>query len=152
MVMLLINVNLLGSKFVSLTNYFRLGGYQNAGRLQKNQINTMYRYWKLLESLHKPKRSTAIDWFVPVFGLKSSSLNIHELTAANRYGLDSFPSPLDLGPSSMSLRITEGVGAGLILVAALAAFLSYFCSERHFYTDYGDTIICDQGLMIFTIM
>ena len=56
--------------------------------------------------------------------------------------------------------IIERLGAGLILVAPLAIFLSYFYSTRHLYirkwflyTDmYGDTITCDQGLMIFTIM
>ena len=136
----LINSNLSGSKFVSLTDYFRLGGYQNAGRQQKQWfytklINITYRYQKLLASLHKPKRSTAVDRFVPVFGLTSSSLNIHELTATDRYDLDSFPSPLDLGPSSMSLRIIKRLGTGQILVATLAVFLSCFCSARHLYTD-----------------
>ena len=53
----------------------------------------------------------AIDRFVPVFGLTSSSLNINELTAADWYDLDSFLSPLDLGPSSMRLRIIERLGA-----------------------------------------
>ena len=94
----------------------------------------------------------AIDRFVPVFGLKSSSLNIHQLTAADGHDLDSFPSPLDLGSSPMSLHIVERLGAGLILVATLAIFLSYFCSARHLYTDYGNTIECDQCLMIFMIM
>ena len=44
------------------------------------------------------------------------------------------------------------LGAECILVATLAVFLSYFGSSRHLYTDYGDMITCDQGLMIFTII
>ena len=132
-----VDINLSGSKFVSLTYYFQLGGYQNASRQQKQWFYTNkhdVQILKLLVSLHKPKCSTAIDRFVPVFGLTSSSLNIHELTATDRYDLDNFPSPLDLGPSSMSLRIIKRLGAGQILVAALAVFLSYFCSARHLYT------------------
>ena len=64
----------------------------------------------------------AIDRFVLVFGLTSSSLNIHELTAVDRYDLDSFPSTLDLEPSSMSLHIIERLGAGSISLAMLADF------------------------------
>ena len=48
--------------------------------------------WKLLGSLHKPTRYTAISRFVPIVRLKSSSLNIHELTATDRHELDSFPA------------------------------------------------------------
>ena len=68
----------------------------------------------MLTSLHIPKCSTAIDRFGPLLGLKSSSLNIHVLTAADRYDLDSFPSPLkfNLAPSSMSLHIIERLGIG----------------------------------------
>ena len=75
------------------------------------QIYGVYRCWKLLGNLHKPKRSIVIDGFVPVFGPKSSSLSIHERTAADRYNLDSFPSALDLEQSSISLRIVERFGA-----------------------------------------
>ena len=78
----------------------------------------------------------AVDRFVSIFGLTSNSLNIHEPTAAD---------PLDLGSTSLILRIIERQGAREILVAALTVFLSYFCSTRHLYTDYGDTIMCDQG-------
>ena len=49
------------------------------------QINITDRYWKLLEHLHKPKRSIAIDGFMPVLGPKLSLLNIHELTATEKY-------------------------------------------------------------------
>ena len=62
------------------------------------QLNRTYNCWKLLEHLHKPKCSIAINGFVPV---KLSSLKIHELTAADRYNLDSFPSSLDLKQLSM---------------------------------------------------
>ena len=50
----LININLWGSKSVSLTDYFRLGGYQNARRGQKFgfQTNGICRCCKLLGSLH----------------------------------------------------------------------------------------------------
>ena len=116
------------------------------------QINRTYRCWKLLGSLHKPKRLMAIDGFVPVIRPKSSSLNIHELTAARRYNLDSFPSSLNLEQSSRSLRIIKRLGAEWCLIAALAVFLSSFCDTRHLCTDYGDMIMCDQALMIFTIM
>ena len=75
-------------------------------------LNITYRHWKLLTSLHTPKCLMAINRFGPRLGLKSSSLNIHELTAADRYDLDSFPSPLNLGPSSMSLCIIERLGVG----------------------------------------
>ena len=115
------------------------------------QTNSTDRCWKLLECLHKPKRSIAIDGFVPIFGPKSSLLNIHDLTAADRYNLDSFPSSLDLERSSISLRIKR-LGAEWFLVAALAIFLSSFCKTRCLYTVYGDMITCDQVLMRFTIM
>ena len=115
------------------------------------QTNSTDRCWKLLECLHKPKRSIAIDGFVPIFGPKSSLLNIHDLTAADRYNLDSFPSSLDLERSSISLRIKR-LGAEWFLVAALAIFLSSFCKTRCWYTVYGDMITCDQDLMRFTIM
>ena len=59
------------------------------------QINRTHRCWKLLGSLHKSKRLIAIDGFVPIFGPKLRLLNIHELTAANRYNLDNFPSHVD---------------------------------------------------------
>ena len=55
------------------------------------------RYGERLASLHKSKCLMAMDRFVPVFGLKSSLLNVHELTGADRYDLDSIPMPLDLG-------------------------------------------------------
>ena len=45
----------------------------------------MYRCWDLLKRLHKPKHLIAINVFVHVFRQKSSSLYIHELTAANTY-------------------------------------------------------------------
>ena len=96
----------------------------------------MYRYWKLLGNLHKPKLLIAIDRFVPVDRLKLSSLTIHELTATDRHDLDSFPGPLDLKQST-SLCIIKGLGSGLILAAALAILLSY-CSAQHLYTDYRD--------------
>ena len=51
-------------------------------------------------------------------------LNVHKLTAADRYDFETFPSPLDLRPSSMSLYIIETLGAGLTLAAALAIFFS----------------------------
>ena len=108
----------------------------------------MYRYWKLLGNLHKPKLLTAIDRFVPVDRLKSSSLTIHELIAANRHDLDSFPSPLDLKQSSTSLRMIKGVGSGLILAAALAILLSY-CSAQHLYTDCRDINYYDHWQLRF---
>ena len=70
------------------------------------RINRTHRCWKLLGSLHKCKHLIAIDGFGPVFGPKSSLLNIHKLTAADRYNLDSFSSYFDLEQSSLSLRIT----------------------------------------------
>ena len=36
----LINLNLWGSKFFSLTDYFRLGGYQNGDRYTRFRIQT----------------------------------------------------------------------------------------------------------------
>ena len=57
------------------------------------QIYSVYRCWKLLGYLQKPKGSIVINGFVPVFGPKSS-LSIHELTAADKYNLDSFPALL----------------------------------------------------------
>ena len=69
------------------------------------QINRMYTCWKAC--IIKPKRLIALDRFVPVFGQKLSLLNIHELTVAGRYNLDSFPSSLDLEQSSISLRIIK---------------------------------------------
>ena len=113
------------------------------------QTNSTDRCWKLLECLHKPKRSIAIYGFVPILGPKSSLLN---LTAADRYNLDSFPSSLDLKRSSISLRIIKRLSAEWFLVAALAVFLSSFCKMRCLYTVYGDMITCDQDLMRFTIM
>ena len=53
--------------------------------LEDPKTNECNRYWKLLANLHKPKHLTAIDRFVPAFGLKSSSFNIHELIAADMY-------------------------------------------------------------------
>ena len=64
--------------------------------IRRININITHRYWKLLASLHKRKCSTAINRFVPIIGLKLSSLDIHELTAIDRYNLNSFPSPLTL--------------------------------------------------------
>ena len=98
------------------------------------QINRTYRYYKLLGSLHKPKHLIAIDGFVPVFGPKSSSLNIHEVTVTNRYNLESFPSYLNIEQSSISLRIIKRLGAEWCLVATLAVFLSFFCIARRLYT------------------
>ena len=62
------------------------------------QINRTYRCYKLLECLHKPKCSIAIDGFVTAFGPKSSSLNICKLTAIDRYNnyLETFPALLAL--------------------------------------------------------
>ena len=74
-------------------------------------VNGTYRCWKLLEHWHKPKCLIAVDGFVLVFRPKSSSLNIHELIAADRYNLDSFPNSLDLEQSSVSLGIIERLGA-----------------------------------------
>ena len=70
-------------------------------------IKITNRYWKLLGSLYKPKRSIAFNRFVFVVRLKSSLFNIHEVIAADRYNLDSFLSPLDLAQSSVSLHIIE---------------------------------------------
>ena len=87
------------------------------------QTNSTDRCWKLLERLHKPKRSIAIDGFVPIFGPKSSLLNIHDLTAADRYNLDSFPSSFDLERSSISLRIIKRLGAEWFFGSCLGRFL-----------------------------
>ena len=54
-------------------------------------------------------------------------------------------SPLDFEQSSISLHIIERLGARLILVAALAIFMSNFCSVRQLYTDSGDMIMSHQG-------
>ena len=75
------------------------------------QINRMYRCWKLLKCLHKPKCSIAIDGFVPVSVQNQVQLNIHKLTAADRYNLGSFSSTLDFKQSSISLRIIKRLGA-----------------------------------------
>ena len=47
--------------------------------------------------LETAKCSIAINGFVPInfFKPKSSSLNIHELTAADRYNLDNFFNSLE---------------------------------------------------------
>ena len=61
-------------------NRLGLGGYQMLAEAKDSgfkPINITYRYWKLLERLHKPKHLIAIDGSVPVFGQKLSSLNIH---------------------------------------------------------------------------
>ena len=102
------------------------------------QTNKTHRCRKLLGSLHKSKRLIDIDGFVSVFGPKSSSLIIHELTAADRYNLDKFPNYLDLEQSLISLRMTKRLGAEGFLVAALAIFLSSFSNVRRLYTDYGE--------------
>ena len=90
------------------------------------QINRTYRCWKLLGSLHKPKYLIDIDGFVPVFGPKLSSLNIHDLTTAGKYNYDSFPSSLDLEQSSISLRIIKRLGAEWFFGSRLDRFLELF--------------------------
>ena len=99
---------------------------------------------ELLGSLHEPKHPIAFDRFIPVFGPRLSLLNIHELTAAERCNLDSFPSSLDLKQSSISLHIIKRQGTEWFLVAALAIFLSSICNAKRLYTDYGDMITCER--------
>ena len=100
----------------------------------------MYRCWKLLERLHKAKRSIVYRQICSHFQTKIDLININELHAIDRYNLDSFPSSLDKKQSSVSLRIIKRLGAEWFLVAVLAVFLSSCCNTRCLYIDYGDMI------------